>query len=230
MKFWRRYWYWIGGVIFAALAFFMGLWGHSHLPPLQTLLIYGWMAMLVHQVEEYGWPGGMPSITNMAAFREKEVPYKYPFNANQCFICNVFLCYSFYILAILFPDVIWLGASQVLCVLVQLAAHGFVINFSLKDFYNPGLASTVFLQGPVAVCYVQYVLQHHSESVQQLWWGIPGAFIFMIICFIGPVFIMKNRTNNYPFAEEEMYGYKKDKVMAIYNDITPSLLQKLGIK
>ena len=76
--------------------------------------------MLVHQVEEYAFPGGMPSITNMAAFREKEAPYKYPFNAQQCFICNVFLCYAFYILAICFPDTVWLGASQVLCVLVQL--------------------------------------------------------------------------------------------------------------
>ena len=89
MKFWRRYWYWIGGVIFAALAFFMGLWGHSHLPPLQTLLIYGWMAMLVHQVEEYGWPGGMPSITNMAAFREKEV-HIWIFCMKNCVITKIF--------------------------------------------------------------------------------------------------------------------------------------------
>ena len=30
MKFWRRYWYLIGGVLFVILAFFMGLWGSEH--------------------------------------------------------------------------------------------------------------------------------------------------------------------------------------------------------
>ena len=97
MKFWRRYWYLIGGVLFVLLTFFMGLWGCGNLPRIQTILIFSWMAMLVHQTEEYAFPGGMPSITNMAAFREKEAPYKYPFHAQQCFICNVFLCYTFYI-------------------------------------------------------------------------------------------------------------------------------------
>ncbi len=230
MKFWRRYWYLIGGIIFVFLTFFMGLWGCENLPKMQTILIFSWMAMLVHQVEEYAFPGGMPSITNMAAFREKEVPERYPFNANQCFICNVFLCYTFYILAIIFPDVIWLGASQVLCVLVQLGAHGFLINYSLRDFYNPGLASTIFLQIPVAVYYVWYVVTTMPEKINELWIGIPGAFISMIICFIGPVFIMKSKTNKYPFAEEEMYGYKKDKVLAIWKDSKQSFLQKVGIK
>ena len=229
MKFWRRYWYVIGGILFVALAFTMGLWGCEHLPRIQSILIFSWMAMLIHQFEEYALPGGMPSITNMAAFREKEAPDRYPFN-SQCFICNVFLCYSFYILAICFPDVIWLGASQVLCVLVQLGAHALLINFSLRDFYNPGLASTVFLQIPVAVYYVQYVLTTIPEKASQLWWGIPGAFISMIICFIGPVFIMKKRNNNYPFAENEMYGYKKDRVLEIWNDEKSSIIQKIGIK
>ncbi len=230
MKFWRRYWYLIGGILFVILAFVMGLWGHDHLPRLQIILIYSWMAMLMHQVEEYGFPGGMPSITNMAAFREKDVPERYPFNQQQCFICNVFLCYAFYILAICFPNVIWFGASQVLCVLVQLAAHLLLINYSMKDFYNPGLASTIFLQVPVAIWYIRTVLVTVPEKASQIWIGIPGAFIAMIICFIGPVFIMKNKKNKYPFAEEEMYGYKKDKVLEIYKDSKPSLLQKVGIK
>ncbi len=230
MKFWRRYWYLIGGALFVVLAFIMGLWGCENLPKIRTILIFSWMAMLVHQLEEYAFPGGMPSITNMAAFREKEAPECYPFNARQCFICNVFLCYAFYILAICFPDVIWLGASQVLCVLVQLGAHALLINFSLKDFYNPGLASTVFLQVPVAVAYIRHVATTMPDQVGQLWIGIPGAFIAMIICFIAPVFIMKRRDNGYPFAEAEMYGYKKDKVLAIWKDSKPSILQKVGIK
>ena len=97
-------------------------------------------------------------------------------------LCNVFLCYTFYILAICFPDVIWLGASQVLCVLVQLGAHALLINFSLKDIYNPGLGSTLFLQAPVAIYYIWYVVTRLPEKAGQIWIGIPGAFAAMIIC------------------------------------------------
>lgn len=79
MKFWRRYWYLIGGILFVFLAFFMGLWGCSNLPRIQTILIFSWMAMLVHQTEEYAFPGGMPSITNMAAFRENKRLLNIPF-------------------------------------------------------------------------------------------------------------------------------------------------------
>lgn len=229
MKIWRRYWYLFGGVLFVLLAFFMGLWGCYHLLRIQVILIFSWMAMLVHQAEEYAFPGGMPSITNMAAFREKEAPDRYPFNAQQCWICNVFLCYAFYILAILFPNVIWLGASQVLCALVQLAAHGFLINYSLKSFYNPGLGSTVFLQIPVAIWYIGHVLTIMPEKSAQLWIGIPGAMIAMLICFIVPVFVLRSRKSRYPFQEEELYGYAKEKVMQLYNSDEKSLLEKLGI-
>ena len=68
------------------------------------------------------------------------------------------------------------------------------------------------------------------EKVSQLWWGIPGAFLSMIICFIAPVFIMKSKKSRYPFAEEEMYGYKKEKVLEIWKDSKLSILQKLGIQ
>ncbi len=230
MKFWRRYWYLIGGALFVALAFFMGLWGCGHLPRIQTILIFSWMAMLVHQVEEYAFPGGMPSITNMAVFREKEAPRHYIFNSQQCFICNVFLCYIFYLLAIFFPNVIWLGASQVLCVIVQLAAHGVLINICIKDIYNPGLAATVFLQIPVAIYYIWYVVQNYPGQIWQIWIGIPGAIIAMLIVFIVPVFLMRNRKTRYPFAEEEMFGYKKDKILKLYNSSKPSIVEKLGIK
>lgn len=58
--FWQRYWYYIGGVIFVILTFIMGLWGCNALDYVTVLLIFSWMGMLVHQFEEYAWPGGFP--------------------------------------------------------------------------------------------------------------------------------------------------------------------------
>ncbi len=229
MKFWRRHWYWIGGVIFVALVFFMGFWGSEHLPRIQTILIFSWMAMLIHQVEEYGYPGGFPSITNMAFLKERHEPYKYVFNPQGCFICNVFFCYAFYIIAILFPNVVWLGASQVFCALVQLVAHGLLMNIALGWIYNPGLGSAVFLQLPVMIYYIWYVITYMPDKAWQLWIGIPGCIIAMLLVFIIPAFATRSRSTPYAFDEEEMFGYKKEEVLEIYNNGKPSLLERLGL-
>ena len=61
-------------VVFVILAFAMGLWGSAALDYVQVLLIFSWMGMLVHQFEEYAWPGGFPLISNMIVFNEIERP------------------------------------------------------------------------------------------------------------------------------------------------------------
>ncbi|MCD8341715.1 MAG: hypothetical protein LUC87_06140 [Clostridiales bacterium] len=48
MKFWRRNWYYIGGILFVLLAFGMGLWGCYHMDKLRVILIFSWMGMLMH--------------------------------------------------------------------------------------------------------------------------------------------------------------------------------------
>ena len=95
MKTWRRNWYYIGGILFVALSFFMGFWG-SMFSRIQVIMVYSFMAMLVHQFEEYGWPGGFPSIVNIIQFKETQIPDRYPFNQNLCFVDNVFTTYTFY--------------------------------------------------------------------------------------------------------------------------------------
>ncbi|MCC8122412.1 MAG: hypothetical protein LIO58_02605 [Oscillospiraceae bacterium] len=71
MKFWRRYWYYIGGILFVFMAFFMGLWGSAHLQRIQVILVFSWMGMLMHQFEEYALPGGFPSNSNFVQMDEK---------------------------------------------------------------------------------------------------------------------------------------------------------------
>ena len=66
MTFWRKNWYYIGGILFVLLAFIMGLWGGYRLGTIQIILVFSWMGMLMHQFEEYAFPGGFPIISNMA--------------------------------------------------------------------------------------------------------------------------------------------------------------------
>ena len=65
-KFYRRYWAAIGGGLFVALAFFIGLWGQN-LPDLQRFMVLMFMALLFHQFEEYIFP--------ILSFRRRDTPY-----------------------------------------------------------------------------------------------------------------------------------------------------------
>jgi hypothetical protein len=216
MKFYRRNWYYIGGGLFVALAFFMGFWG-SLFSRIQVILIFSFMAMLVHQFEEYAFPGGFPGITNIVMMGEKKVPDRYPLNANQCWISNVFLTYPFYIVPVFFPNLIWLGLAQVMLGMLQIIAHGIIENMRLKSLYNPGLGATVFLQLPLGIYFIWYVATNHLASTGTYILGFVGAIIALVLLFLLPIRLMASRESKYPFAEAEMYGFAKEKVVKIRN-------------
>jgi len=216
MKFWRRNWYYIGGVLFVALSFFMGFWG-SLFSRIQVILVFSFMAMLVHQFEEYALPGGFPSITNIAVMGEKKVPERYPLNANQCFISNVFLTYPFYIIPVFFPHVIWLGLAQVFLGMFQLLAHGVAVNIKLKSLYNPGLGAVVFLHMPIGIYYIWYVTTNHLASPSDFVFGVIGFIAGAALLFLLPIRLLANKESKYPFAEAEVYGFARAKIEKIRN-------------
>lgn len=218
MKYWRRNWYWIGGIIFVALSFFMGFWGVRLLSHIQVIMVFSWMAMLVHQVEEYGWPGGFPAITNIINFGETKIPDRYPFNQNLCFVDNVFTTYTFYIVPIFFPHLIWLALAQTLAALIQLPAHGIMVNIKIKGFYNPGLGATVFLQLPLAIYMIWYVSANGLATGWDFVFGALGGIVGYALCFGLPVMLMRNRNSKYTFTEKEMFGYAEKKARKILEE------------
>ena len=102
MNFLRKNWYYLGGVLFVALAFCVGFWG-NHIGPLRKILLLSFMALLVHQFEEYAVPGGFPAVFNIGWQREKEAPDRYPLNRMSCLCVNVFAAYPFYLLPVFSP-------------------------------------------------------------------------------------------------------------------------------
>ena len=211
MSFYRRTWYYIGGVLFVALAFVIGF-QESRFGRCQLILIYSFMALLVHQFEEYALPGGFPAISNIAVLGEVEVPERYPLNANQIMITNVFLLYPFYIAAVLWPQVIWLGIAQVMLGVLQIFVHGIVINGKLKSLYNPGLASALFLHLPIAVYYIRFILANHAVSVKVFVAGSLAIVAAALVTILLPLKLLGSRDSKYPISEAEMYGFAKEKV------------------
>lgn len=214
MNFYRHHWYYVGGVLFVALAYVMGFWGNN-VSRIQVILIYSFMAMLIHQLEEYAIPGGFPAISNIATFGEKQVPDRYPLNANQCLISNVFLTYPFFIVTILLPHVIWLGLAQVGMGLFQVLAHGIAVNVRVKSLYNPGMASAVLLFLPIGIYYIWYVATNHLASTGDYVIGGIATVGAVVVLFLAPILLLRNRASKYPFSETEMVGLAKERVAKI---------------
>ena len=59
----------------------------ADLVPLQRLLLANFIVVLLHQFEEYGWPGGFPAVANIVMMRS-ENPDRYPLNQRSSMIAN----------------------------------------------------------------------------------------------------------------------------------------------
>ncbi len=205
MAFMRRSWYYVGGGLFVALAVVLALiW--NDISVLQRLLLMSFMALLVHQFEEYGWPGGFPAVMNIA-WRPGQgaKPDRYPLNRRAALFVNVMFAYPYYVLPILFPRLVWMGLGQVMFGMTQLAIHGVVINRKMHSIYNPGLFVVVFLHIPIGVYYIWYVTV--NGLVQ--WWMWPAAFVWLAAgAFVGVALPVTrwfaDKDSPYPFSEREM--------------------------
>jgi hypothetical protein len=101
MNYIRRNWYNIGLVVAIGTLIYLVLAWQS-MDVLQCLLLLNFVAILLHQFEEYGWPGGEPAIMNMV-IQPSDTPNRYPLNQNSAMITNVVVTYVFYLLPVFFP-------------------------------------------------------------------------------------------------------------------------------
>jgi hypothetical protein len=211
MEFYRRDWFKIGGVLFVGLTFILAFCGGT-LDPLRLILIYSFMALLAHQVEEYGWPGGFPSIFNIAVMNERQAPDRYPLNASEVLVVNVVLGYPLYIVPIIFPQFVWLGIAQVSMGMLQILIHGVIINIKLKSLYNPGLATVLFLHFPIGLYYMWYVITHGLATPADFLVGIALAIVAGGLTIVLPMRLMGDRNSPYPFPDAVLYGYAREKL------------------
>ena len=124
-----RHWYNIGIVIaLCALVALIVFWNRMSM--LLRFNTISFIAMLVHQFEEYGFPGGEPMIMNRV-LQGSDIPDRYPLNQFSAMFTNVFFSYVIYVLPILFPNVIWLGIAPMLMGMMQFVIHGVMTNINV---------------------------------------------------------------------------------------------------
>ena len=107
-----RHWYNIGLAVAIGAAVCLAIFWND-MSVLLRLNTIGFIAMLVHQFEEYGFPGGEPMIMNRV-LQGSDIPNRYPLNQFSAMFTNVFFSYVIYLLPIIFPNVICLGIAPML--------------------------------------------------------------------------------------------------------------------
>ena len=209
ISFLRRNWYYVGGVLCIVLAVVLAAtW--SDLGILRRLMLMNFMALLVHQFEEYGWPGGFPAVFNIAWHPGGEgMPDRFPLNRRSALFVNVLFAYPYYVLPILLPHQIWMGLAQAGFGMAQLVVHGVVINRKMRSVYNPGLFAVVFLHWPIGIYYIWYVVANGLVS----WWTWPAAAVWLILGALMGVSLPVTRW----FADRNATEAFSDKEMARFH-------------
>jgi hypothetical protein len=168
------------------------------------LLLLNFVVLLVHQFEEYGWPGGFPAIMNMV-LQPSPTPDHYKLNQNSAPAVNVLAAYGFYLIPVFFPTVLWLGLAPVLFGMLQIVVHGIAVNVKLRSLYNPGLAAVVLGHIPIGAYYLYYVHGHGLASVWDWAFGVAYMLAFQYIFLVKMTFVwLADQNSPYAFAEEEM--------------------------
>lgn len=203
MKFLRRHWYDIGGIV-AILAGIVLFISWKQMDVLSILLLANFIGLLVHQYEEYGFPGGGPAINNWLRDPNKTALDRYPLNQLNAVVGNAAGAYLLYLIPVFFPHMIWLGLAPIIVGLFQFFGHGIVMNRKMKSWYNPGLAAVLLFHVPIGCYYLYYIVSQKLVSPSD--WGLS---ILFLVVFMVPVQIISYRklvskASPYPFDAVEM--------------------------
>lgn len=201
----RTYWQDAGGV--AALAVCGGvLLNQQYLEEIRVILWLSFAAILIHQFEEYRWPGYFPGIFNVVVFNSK-TPDRYPLNSQSAMIINLLIAYVFYLVPVFFIDQIWLGLAPVFMGFFQFIWHGIFANRKAKTIYNPGLFAVLFLHIPIGCWYIHYIISNGMTTITD--WA-AGSVYFVIATYVLIVkgnMWMKSEKTNFNFSKKQLGPY-----------------------
>lgn len=174
MHFWRTHWFDLG----ALLALPLAAWLYAHragLPTIQLILGLNLLALLLHQAEEYRWPGYFPGMLNAALYRSA-APDRYPLNPQTALLVNVGIGWVSYALAAVFyQQAPWLGIATVLVSVGNVAAHTLLFNLKGRTWYNPGLDTALLLFLPLAIWFSRILLTQHLATPAQWATGVAAG-------------------------------------------------------
>ncbi|MEK5239220.1 HXXEE domain-containing protein [Paenibacillus sp. FSL L8-0470] len=175
----RKYWPDLGMLVAAVTAIGIVI-NHRSMSELNMILWLSFIAILVHQFEEYRWPGYFGGLFNIVIFKSEQ-PEHYPLNPQSAMIINLVIAYVFYLLPVFFPNIIWLALAPIFMGFFQFIWHGIFANIKAKTWYNPGLFAVLVFHFPIGGWYLYYITAHHLASTTD--W-IIGSVYFVIAVYV----------------------------------------------
>jgi hypothetical protein len=99
------------------------------------------IVVLLHQFEEYRWPGGLPAVANLVLMSTGGLSRIFkPLNQLSSGVANCLFAYVFYLMPVFFPQAIWLGLAPVVVgPVIQTIGHVIVVNYRIRSLYSPAL-------------------------------------------------------------------------------------------
>ncbi|MBT8338474.1 MAG: HXXEE domain-containing protein [Desulfatitalea sp.] len=202
LGFYRRHWFDIGGVLAVVVGVVLLLkW--KTLPYIQLLMALNFFTLLLHQFEEYRWPGGLPGQMN-GGLHKSDMPDRYPANPHSLMLLNTVGAYPFYLLPVFFPDVIWLGLGPVLLAFAQVPTHGLMMPIKLKTLYGKGFITAFFMWLPIGILYIRHIVA--EGLVRPADWVYGAIYMFLFGAFVvqGTIRIFRDKHTPHRFARKQL--------------------------
>ena len=201
MKWFCRHWYEVG-IIPAGIAFVLLLIKWGDMQALQRISLINFIGIMLHQFEEYGFPGGAPTFGNKYIRGGTD---RYPLNQFSAMLVNVLIAYICYLLPVIFPENIALGLAPILfgCVF-QVMLHLVVFLVKFHHFYNSGLAAVLCIHVPCGILYIRHAAS--QGLLTSITWTYALIYLFVMIVFtilLGQKLLSK-KDSLYPFDEKEV--------------------------
>lgn len=209
MDFYRKHWHDIGiglaSVISICMTIFM-MRSRKKRSRAQVLSAWNLVALLLHQFEEYRFPGYFPGQFN-AGVLKSETPDHYPLNTQLAMIINTVLAYPVYVLPVLFPRKVWLGLAPVLIGFGQVLIHGIVFPLRARARYGPGFITALCLHLPIGIAYIRQIT--HEQPVKPIDWVKGGISCIGVAVggIVAPILLLRDKESPYRFTEQQMGPY-----------------------
>ena len=173
----------------------------------QKLLMASIAVLLLHFFEEFGSPGGF-AYMGVRVMLGKNEPDKSKWGANN--LNSLFGNWGFllliYVLPLCLPNVPVLTLAAMMFSFLELFMHAFLFNIRLRQWYNPGMISGVFMLPPIAIYYFARVFDAGLFS----WYHYVIAFVWIVFvfwfCFRSPLYWRLGKVAGYDFTDEAAFG------------------------
>lgn len=177
-------------------------------PRLLALLNFG--ALLLHQFEEYEFPGYFPGQINRGLCHS-ESPRNYPLNTNTSMLINTVFGYPVYIAPVALPRKKWLGLGPVLFGMGQALFHGIFVPRRARlagsgYTFAPGLLSALLLHVPLGLAYIRALREERPVNGSE--WAKGVAYMLVIAtCASAPIALLRDKHSPDAFTEAQMGPY-----------------------